>query len=156
MEKFENRRNATKKSSKLPKRESFSSRFNEACNRSIFFFSGWVCRLAGNVQEIPFDHIWSGTHSDIHCSFVLEQIDRGVIQPNIACKINVYQKQQPARRQVRFYPWTFSLYSFPYVLMQSFLIVIVSDRVRTSISQLFPLNSLSSIKLPYFSRVDAN
>lgn len=49
-------------------------------------------------QEIPFQHIWSGNQNNLHCSFSLEMMERGLNK--VSCKIQVYQKAILSNRQV--------------------------------------------------------
>ncbi|GAB6028496.1 unc-5 [Chamberlinius hualienensis] len=60
--------------------------------------SGWRSKPAANYQEIPFQHVWSSTQNNLHCSFTLEHLDRLV--QSISCSILVYQTGLQAHRQV--------------------------------------------------------
>lgn len=51
-----------------------------------------------SLQEIPFQHIWSGNQNNLHCSFSLELVEGS--SPSVSCKIQVYQKAILSNRQV--------------------------------------------------------
>jgi len=55
-------------------------------------------RLVLLFQEIPFDHVWSGTQNGLHCSFTLERTDR--TQFVLSCTLQIYQQSVPAARQL--------------------------------------------------------
>ncbi|XP_076327853.1 netrin receptor UNC5C-like isoform X3 [Tachypleus tridentatus] len=59
---------------------------------------GWRCKPGANYQEIPFQHVWSGTQNQLHCSFTLEHVDRSL--QTIRCHILVYQRGVQAHRQL--------------------------------------------------------
>jgi len=49
-------------------------------------------------QEIPFDHVWSGTQNGLHCSFTLERTDRTEFV--LSCVLQVYQQSLASARQL--------------------------------------------------------
>lgn len=51
-------------------------------------------------QEIPFQHIWSGNHNNLHCSFALEVTDVITIMSSVSCNIHINQKAVPQNKQV--------------------------------------------------------
>ena len=55
-------------------------------------------RLSRLLQEIPFDHVWSGTQNGLHCSFTLERTDRTEFVLN--CVLQVYQQSLASARQL--------------------------------------------------------
>jgi hypothetical protein len=61
-----------------------------------FFHLLTICFFS--FQEIPFQHIWSGNQNNLHCSFSLEMMERGLNK--VSCKIQVYQKAILSNRQV--------------------------------------------------------
>ncbi|CAH1795522.1 unnamed protein product [Owenia fusiformis] len=81
-----------------PKQIMFQYGGNNLCLSIEDLGPGWRSRLAASYQEIPFRHIWSGNHTNLHCSFTIERLD--VTQDMITCKIQVYQKSVMANRQV--------------------------------------------------------
>ena len=50
------------------------------------------------LQEIPFDHVWSGTQNGLHCSFTLERTER--TQFVLTCTLQIYQQSLPTARQL--------------------------------------------------------
>jgi len=51
------------------------------------------------VQEIPFEHVWSGTQNALHCSFALERTETA--QPAaLACLLQIYQQSLASARQL--------------------------------------------------------
>lgn len=49
------------------------------------------------IQEIPFQHVWSGSQHGLHCSFVLEHLDRS--QQHLSCLVTVQQRHLAAHSQ---------------------------------------------------------
>lgn len=66
------------------------------CDRLLH--SVWLSVGIFLLQEIPFQHIWSGNQNNLHCSFSLELVEGS--SPNVSCKIQVYQKAMLNNRQV--------------------------------------------------------
>lgn len=81
-----------------PKQIPFQDGGHNLCLTIEELSPGWRSKLAANYQEIPFQHIWSGNQNNLHCSFSLEMLERGI--PKCSCKIQVYQKAILSNRQV--------------------------------------------------------
>ncbi|XP_069123995.1 netrin receptor UNC5C-like [Argopecten irradians] len=81
-----------------PKQIPFQDGGHNLCLTIEELTPGWRSKLAANYQEIPFQHIWSGTQNNLHCSFSLELVDRAYHK--VSCKIQVYQKAILSNRQV--------------------------------------------------------
>ncbi|KAK2166829.1 hypothetical protein NP493_1301g00030 [Ridgeia piscesae] len=82
----------------LPRQVLFQYSGDNLCLAIEELEGGWRCKQAANYQEIPFQHVWSGTQNGLHCSFALEHTDRG--QHHLGCHIHVFQKAMLANRQV--------------------------------------------------------
>ena len=81
-----------------PKQIPFQDGGHNLCLTIEELSPGWRSKLAANYQEIPFQHIWSGNQNNLHCSFSLEMMERGLNK--VSCKIQVYQKAILSNRQV--------------------------------------------------------